>query len=191
MIEERERLRVRRARPASFAISGWGILFAAACFIAAILLITRNGCDNDFAGYFRVRTLSVDTWPEWCDYLNNVNLHTKYGALSVSYEPDSIRADFVRKFPTSLAQTMAGTYDSSARFQVWNDSTILHVACETRQDRTQWETALKEQFKADWSKLPSDQFLVNATIASLFTEAVLHGSKGDTTRLSMPYLFGR
>jgi len=189
--EERLRPRIRRPHPSSFAVSGWALLIVLAGLIAGVVLLTRNGCDNDFAGYFRVRNVTVDTWAEWCDYLNNVDIHAKYGALYVSYEADSVRADFVLKARPDLIHMFTDAYGDSGTVRVWQDRTFLHFGDGNNHDNIRLELALKERFKEDWSRLPNEQFMVNATIASLFTDIVLHDSRGRTTRLPMPFLFGK
>ena len=87
--------------------------------ILFIFLITRNGCDNSIAGILGVRNVTIDTWDGWKEQLRGIDHFEKYGAISVGFNEDSIRFDFVEKFDEIFS---SGAFRLT--FHIWskNDS---------------------------------------------------------------------
>lgn len=183
MIERRQRLS-RFARPPD--ISGWLLFGGLAGLIVVVFLFTRNGCDNEFAALLRLRMVSVDTWDEWREHLAGTDLYVKYGAFSVTYEPDSIRSDFLRSALTNLS-----FFRSLNNVHLWNEGTTLHVDSLASDSETQETINFFEHVvKHEWVNLPQEEYYVHATMASLFQEVVIHGSSNRTSRIPLPFFYG-
>ncbi len=87
----------------------------AVTFIVFILII---GCTNH----------EVDTFPEWCEQISDVNLENKYGKawapiFSVSFKGDKIRDDFTTFLNTAYVEKTK----NRANKIVWREGTILHI----------------------------------------------------------------
>jgi hypothetical protein len=176
----------------------------------AIYLITRNGCDNSFAGLIGLRHLKVDTWAEWCEHLSDVDMFERYNAFSLSYEPDSIRADFVRNFHPLFLKEVAKTYLAGATpddkvvkelvrlkmIGVWNEGTTLHFANEIGidlEDRflERWLYTIEEDLKKERSQQSELEYLVYSTISSMFKTLILHGPNRSVATIELAFRFGK
>lgn len=180
MLERRNR-RSRYAKPPD--ISGWVLLGGAAACVILLVLFTRNGCDNEFAALLRLRMVSVDTWAEWREHLAGTDLYLKYRAFTVTYEPDSIRTDFV-EFLTINANA------NSPLTHLWNQGTALHVDSRSDQEFDEASAFFERLTRREWADLPQEEYYIHATIASLFQEVIIHGPGGRTSRISLPFLYG-
>lgn len=194
MIERRERRSRfagsrRRVKPTD--ISGWVLVMGLVGFIAAVYLFTRDGCDNEYAALLRLRLVKVDTWAEWREHLSGTDLYLKYGALNVNFEPDAIRADFVKTVPRQFLR-YPETAQSAETVNLTNIGTTLHIATQLHENEFhQWKRALQQKLKSDWSQMTQEEFFVYATITSLFTEIVLLRSDSKTDTLVVPFSFGK
>lgn len=154
-------------------------------FIVAVYLFTQNGGDNEFAAFLRLRMVTVDTWAEWREHLAGTDLYLKYKAFNVSYEHDSVRADFLRNIPLHILSS-TGKIPSSEGSTMWNEGPALHIASiPSDADVGVWKTFFEQFGKTDWSGLPEQEYLVYASIATLFQEAVLHGPSDRTTKVAL------
>lgn len=184
MLERRQR-QSRYATPAN--LNGWLLLGGAAALAVIVFLFTRDGCDNEFAEVLRLRMVKVDTWAEWQEHLAGTDLYLKYRAFNVAYEPDSIRADFVRHFPLSVLAV-----PSSSPPRIWNEGTTLHVSSILTDSECAAITIFfKDLTKREWMNLPEEEYFIHATIASLFQEAAVHAPNGKITRIPLPFIYGQ
>jgi hypothetical protein len=183
VLQRRER-RSRYVKPPD--ISGWVLVGGLVGFVAVIYLFTRNGCDNEVAGLFRLRMVKVNTWERWREHLTGTDLYLKYGAFNVSYEPDSIRSDFARHLPLFVFKK---TFASPPR--IWNERTTLLIASLTNEpDFGTVKTFFEELAKREWTDLPEEEYFIHLTIASLFQEAVVQGPDDQTARIRLPFIYG-
>lgn len=175
-----------------------------------VYLVTRNGCDNSVAAFVGLRNLKVDTWAEWGDQISGVDLFKEYNAFSVSFEPDSIRVDFVRHFHPLFVEQCANTYLAGTKpddnvvqelvrlkmIGVRNDGTILHIANQIGidiEDRflEKWSSAIEEDLRKQKSQQSNEEFLIYGTISSMFKELVLHGPDGRTQTIKLAFNYGK
>ncbi|MBT4783757.1 MAG: hypothetical protein HOO21_00255 [Candidatus Marinimicrobia bacterium] len=184
--------------------------------ILFIFLITRNGCDNSIAGILGVRNVTIDTWDGWKDQLRGIDHFEKYGAISVGFNEDSIRFDFVEKFDEIFSSAIFqnvfqksskndSVYNELKRIKiigVWQDDKILHMS-----DQLTYTTLLTDDYLNQWNestkwmldstihkhidgRIDDETYLVISTISSLFTKLVLHGENERSISIDLPYYFG-
>lgn len=180
-------------------LSSAGLVVVLVLLLAGGFALAHNGFDNDLAGLLGVRALRVDTWAEWCDHVAALDLHRKYGAMDVTYGFDSIRADFVRSYEPifareSLANSGADRDPSELireqQIRVWNSGTALNIENRVTGQHRLWAASVEAKLKQDWSGLTHEEFLVYATISSIFSEVVLHGRDSLATTIRLPFVAG-
>lgn len=178
--------------------------------VGSVYLVTRNGCDNPLAALVGLRNLKVDTWAEWGDQISGVDLFKKYNAFSVSYEPDSIRSDFVRNFHPLFVEQCAKTFLAGAKSDdpvvqelvrlkmigVWNEGTTLHLVNQIGFDiedkfLEKWSLSIGEDLKREESDQSREEYLVYGTISSMFRELVLHGPRDEIQTIRLAFNFGK
>tara|TARA_B100000315_G_scaffold113425_1_gene103994 strand:+ start:309 stop:1205 length:897 start_codon:yes stop_codon:yes gene_type:complete len=184
--------------------------------IIFVFLVTRNGCDNSFAGFLGVRSVTIDTWEEWQEQLLGVDHFEKYGAISVGFDEESIRSDFVKifdeEFSSRVFDNVFGIFSNTDSLfsmvrrnrdiAVWRDGKILHIS-----DHLSYTLSLTNDYFNEWiestewmldstidkhidGRIDDATYLLFSTISSLFNKLVLHGKNDKIIELELPYYFG-
>tara|TARA_B100000315_G_C14463251_1_gene534745 strand:- start:75 stop:974 length:900 start_codon:yes stop_codon:yes gene_type:complete len=184
--------------------------------IIFVFLVARNGCDNSFAGILGIRSVTIDTWVEWQEQLLGVDHFEKYGAISVEFDEESIRSDFVEKideiFSSRVFENVFGDFSKNDSvfselrrtriIGVWRVGKILHMS-----DHLSYTLSLTNDYFNEWiestkwmldstidkhidGRINDATYLLISTISSLFNKLVLHGENDKIIELDLPYYFG-
>jgi len=174
-------------------------------------LFTYNGCDNRFAGAIDLRVLKIDTWDEWKAYLfdpsGGFQIYT--GTRKVSFDTDSIRADFVRAFyedfikeyekeplAEALSEKELQELDRLKMLGVWAEGTHMHISYEMwpilepeEEFFQKLVISWKRYLNAKREELTRDTYPESATIRSLFSKLDLHGPGNQEATIELPFTF--